>query len=82
MASVSRNPREVETVWPANCPVAEFSRPASEYGWSEHPGPGACPPRPRDRSRMPTRPSRVLPVPEGDHGHSAMVVVTLRGSQR
>jgi hypothetical protein len=25
-----------------------FPRPASEYGWSGHPGPGACPPRPRD----------------------------------
>src|SRR6266851_5686849 len=44
------------------------------------PGPGAH--APRTRSRMLTGPSRVLTVPEGDHRRSAIVVVTLRGSQR
>jgi len=39
-------------------------------------------PGPRPRSRMRTGPSRVVPVPAGDHGRSAIVVVTLRGSQR
>src|SRR5262249_53183174 len=84
LASLSRNARGVETVWLANCPAGgPFpARPASTAGANTRAG-GACPaPGPGTRTRMLTGPSRVLPVPEGDHGRGAMVVVMLRGSQR
>jgi hypothetical protein len=61
LASVSRNPREVETVWPANCPAAEFSRLGQRVWLERRPGPGRVPgPGPGTRSRMLTRPSRVV----------------------
>ena len=67
-------------MWLASCPAAgPFpARPASAAGASTRAG-GACPARPGTRSRMLTGPSRVRPVPEGDHGRSAIVVVMLRG---
>ena len=60
-----------------------LSPPGQRVRLERTPGPGRVPgPGPGTRTRMLTGPSRVLPVPEGDHGRGAMVVVMLRGSQR